>query len=734
MIKKYLLAGTLVTLVLFILLTIFAREWVFTLLWIYLIFLVVVAYLAYLYRIFPAHSKGGESFSKFAFRDGLLRSFFLVVLVLGIGNAFIPAERFSTAQEMVELGKLRDEAHWVEKGQKALMKHDPANLDLNYQWVEAMYAQPASWVTREGRDFRREWDVNFYYRDLDTVPGMKNIHPLGMGMFHFHQGEYEEALIRLMPLAKERVKYGNFLVGKTLFKMAEIPPRFVEFRGMNPDYLGKIFLGREIEQQGYVEGAYAVMAWKLYHEGRLEFLAHKLNDPVVRDYIPMPIKREVSLKQGKLVDYYQAVFSHLQKSLNLTGFLGALLILVVWVAYLRKVDAFRKEKWFWMISTVVLGGLFSWLVEPMSDVLLFYGNYNLNGHFWHDLGYSVLAIGLVEELVKFLPFFLVVYIFRQADEAVDYLIYAGASALGFAFVENLLYIDPAHSYIIHARALSASIGHLFDACLVAYGLILAKWRYQRPAWQFLPLFLLLAALSHGFYDFWLVSKSTADFSLISTGFLFINVVFLAIMFNNALNISPWLDRSRLPGMRILGGQLALGLTAVLMFEYLGMGLIYNVSEANNQFFYNLASGSYLMAFAAIQLSRMDVRPGAWEALKLLRKGAGLDHNQALGLELTLLPSRKSGKLAPALPLRGKITERIALNEGTGYMVLTLEKPLSRNGIIYEMVLLAPEDRAEILHKGRRQRVMVITVDNPQLIFQEEKNRRDFKLVGYALVE
>ncbi len=57
------------------------------------------------------------------------------------------------------------------------------------------------------------------------------------------------------------------------------------------------------------------------------------------------------------------------------------------------------------------------------------------------LAYAVLAIGPIEETSKLLPFVMVVVWLKAFDEPLDGIIYASFIGLGYAFAENLYYLE-----------------------------------------------------------------------------------------------------------------------------------------------------------------------------------------------------------------------------------------------------------------------------------------------------
>jgi RsiW-degrading membrane proteinase PrsW (M82 family)/RNA polymerase subunit RPABC4/transcription elongation factor Spt4 len=112
-------------------------------------------------------------------------------------------------------------------------------------------------------------------------------------------------------------------------------------------------------------------------------------------------------------------------------------------------------------------------------------------------------VGLIEESVKFAFFWWLVSRLPDFDEPYDGILYAVAISLGFATVENVLYVLGTGSVAIVAiRALFSVPGH----CLwgVVMGYYLGKWRFETDAKVRRGLVLkalLWPAFLHGFFDF-----------------------------------------------------------------------------------------------------------------------------------------------------------------------------------------------------------------------------------------
>ena len=114
--------------------------------------------------------------------------------------------------------------------------------------------------------------------------------------------------------------------------------------------------------------------------------------------------------------------------------------------------------------------------------------------------YALTVIGLLEELVKFVPFWLVGMRLHAFDEPVDGIIYASFVALGFATAENFAYLSTTDGWPAVARALATPIVHCLFASIWGYTCSRARMS-GKPLLPAAFVGLVIAAAAHGLYDF-----------------------------------------------------------------------------------------------------------------------------------------------------------------------------------------------------------------------------------------
>ena len=114
--------------------------------------------------------------------------------------------------------------------------------------------------------------------------------------------------------------------------------------------------------------------------------------------------------------------------------------------------------------------------------------------------YAILAIGMIEEVVKLIPFLLVIIRFREFDEPIDGIIYASFIALGFAAVENYQYLSFLTPLEALGRGFAGPAVHIVFASVWGFYVGCARLRGESLLVASLISLGATAAL-HGLYDF-----------------------------------------------------------------------------------------------------------------------------------------------------------------------------------------------------------------------------------------
>jgi RsiW-degrading membrane proteinase PrsW (M82 family) len=174
-----------------------------------------------------------------------------------------------------------------------------------------------------------------------------------------------------------------------------------------------------------------------------------------------------------------------------------------WLWYFRRKDDLEPEPRAMLLRVFALGcvaALIVLLLRPAYEVIL-----PTSSTAWRVLIDAFIVTALFEELAKLLAFLAGAYFHHEFDEPLDGVIYGIAAALGFASVENVVYLflrdDPS---LVVLRAFTATLGHVAFTGSIGFFFGLAK--FSEGVFRQTRLMLIglgIGVLFHGAYDVFL---------------------------------------------------------------------------------------------------------------------------------------------------------------------------------------------------------------------------------------
>jgi protease PrsW len=179
----------------------------------------------------------------------------------------------------------------------------------------------------------------------------------------------------------------------------------------------------------------------------------------------------------------------------------AILPVVVFLFYIYRSDK-QKEPWSLLLKCL-LGGLLSVVVSLLVSVPLSGLMQLVEGHAAKAFYNAFILAAVPEELGKMLMLFLFVWKSREFDHRFDGIVYAVFISLGFALVENIMYVSSGGVSVALVRALLAVPGHGFFGVLMGYFFSKAKFIPEKRTRYMLRAFF-YPVLFHGLYDFFLM--------------------------------------------------------------------------------------------------------------------------------------------------------------------------------------------------------------------------------------
>ncbi|MEM7036005.1 MAG: PrsW family intramembrane metalloprotease [Bacteroidota bacterium] len=677
---------------------------------------------------FQHRYKGRDTFRVYAWKNPLVKlTAGIAVIMLGT-NLLAPDPYSADVYENIEFARIRKMPVLAAEGYRELIKRFPYIPRYHYEYVAAYYEQD-DWgedgqFTVQGAP---ELSPILFYQQMrarDKRTGMKQMAQLGLGMAEYYETMENLAMRQFQDISDTTLPYLNLFKAR-IFEKKMRPDSALHY------YRQEIWLPNG-DVKHAVEGMASVML--RWQPENLVVIRSMVNDPNIGVYVPESMKRYLYVKEAALGPYFESVISSWAAKVTLIGMLGALMGLGVWMFFLRRVDIFKRESWWAMLGTVALGGIFAFAALPISDFIQYDTGFHPNGNFWHDLLYCIVGIGFIEEFVKIIPLLLILQFTNLVRGPLNYVIYASLGALGFAFVENLVYFDAGHVGIIHGRVLVSVLAHMFATSTVAFGLVLARYRYNRRfTLPLFFLFFLLASIFHGFYDFWLLNPGASAFYFLTYAVYVYATFQYAAYLNNCLNNSPIFRGRAVLDTGKLAEFLVIAQMSVLIFEYLALSTIYGPRVGNYALVGTMGSGTFLVFFVVVNLSYIDVVQGEWFGLRLWNFSNRADYNRAIGKRIQLKAKGPQSVLHQALPVRGEIIARIKLQKDNKYFLLELDQPIRLLGHDVPYVLLKAKEQSAVIEPGYNMEVAVVAFRDKEAISRPQARRKDFKLLDYALI-
>ncbi len=642
-------------------------------------------------------------------------SFVIVVLLV---NQFVDAPTFYNPKDKLEFVLKEKQNDRLDLIYLEILAGDSLNIDYHYGLITSYFSYLPSNRTIKEQDLI---DIYWTYTEY-TEKHANDIGFYSLGLISSMKQDLNNALIYYTQVSNDTLKYLNNSIGRVYSELNDLEEAEKYFK-------------KEIEAKGNLEGAYSNLINNYYSQRRLDDLHELLNDREARKYFPSHLKRYMYLSKYNLFRYFETVFSHTYSNQNLVGFLGALLVMLSWLFYLRRIDIYEPEKWKHILLIFILGAIFSEFTFLLSDLNSMFTGFNLNGGVLNDLLYCIIGIGVIEELVKILPVILILKYTRAINEPVDYLIYGSVSALGFAFAENLLYFNSYGPQIIMGRALTAVILHMFLTSLAAYGLMLNKYKSSKGILTDFIKFFVLAAIIHGLYDFWLINQTASRFALLSMVILVFCFSFFNTLISNSLSNSDFYDEHIHLNRRKLQSYLVYTLSLVLMFQYLSVSFKFGHEEGWISLKNSLISGGYLIIFISANLGTISIKHRKWKPLqiKLPKFTLKLEYNpnDVIGQEFDIKAISVNRDLKRLCPNKGKIVKRETVSENPDWYLFELESKkeiLEFNG---RYILIKAKSPNNPIRINRNTDVAVFVFLSDEKIEQEIKLREDFLFKGWA---
>lgn len=611
----------------------------------------------------------------------------IVLIPMIVLNIFLPTVKLSpdtVVEEAVERGKQYE----VLAAKKYNAMSFPDSIPLHFDYIEEFtdYYQAFKNATYDPKEFTSDtskWGLLERY-----AHALKSV---GSPFDSFDSRDSVTTILEDQP-------YENFVNGVEAYRKGNM-------------YAAEKSFIAETKLTPYFDDSYLCL-YKIYASDD-ERLRPFLESSDNAKHLPLSLLKREYYRLGDVGRYLLTINKRSFYQPNPFALLAGLLISIVWMIFLRSMDLFDKERWWDIIVVFVGGALFTNFCLPLYDLADYNFGFYLNGEAWNDFLYCTLVIGGSEELVKFIPWILFVSTSKRVNEPYDYLLYASTAALGFAFTENLSYLQDSENIV--GRSILSTVAHMFDASIVAYGFILAKYRYKKRWMKIVaPIAgFALAMLAHGFYDFWLISASTSGLGFITIVFFVLTLHVWMFMINNATNHSTFYNFKAV-NLKYPQDLLVFSILGMVTLQFIFLSIQYGASYANWRLQATAWIAAAFLIYMTFLLSNFTPVRGLWNSYNIpiptfltswmsLPKRSVKSDDDCTGLELRLFVPKTNPHIGSLLPVSGKCYQRIVVNNDYTWYLFELNAPLGYAGYNEHFVIVRPkldnrslrEDKIEI---------------------------------------
>ncbi|MFA6251509.1 MAG: PrsW family intramembrane metalloprotease [Candidatus Paceibacterota bacterium] len=208
--------------------------------------------------------------------------------------------------------------------------------------------------------------------------------------------------------------------------------------------------------------------------------------------------------------------------------LGGIIPAVFWLWFwLREEDQEEREPLGLIIISFILGGLIVFVAIALEK-------YSLN--FIQNNTTQIIVWAIIEEILKFIGVMVIIFGNQNVDQPIDYPMYFIATALGFAALENFLYLLNPFSVsgtVVglltgHLRFLGSTLLHAISSAMIGSALGLSFYLKQYRLIYLLAGIICAIAL-HSVFNFFIMRGSGENF-LSVFGFLWVVTIINILIF------------------------------------------------------------------------------------------------------------------------------------------------------------------------------------------------------------
>ena len=210
------------------------------------------------------------------------------------------------------------------------------------------------------------------------------------------------------------------------------------------------------------------------------------------------------------------------------AFLGGVIPALIWLWFWLREDKKKEEPKSLLTMIFILGMLSVILVLPIQKIL----QNNIHSNEW-----QLLSFATAEELIKYLIVAIVLYKSSFIDEPLDWPIYIITAALGFAALENMLFLIQPISLdnsIVglltgQLRFLGSTLLHTVSSGVIGISMGLSFYMGNGKKKLYLFLGIIIAIVLHTVFNFFIMKNNGGDFLKVYA-FLWVVTIIIMLLF------------------------------------------------------------------------------------------------------------------------------------------------------------------------------------------------------------
>ena len=240
----------------------------------------------------------------------------------------------------------------------------------------------------------------------------------------------------------------------------------------------------------------------------------------------------------------------------ITVLVSAVIFPILFILFLQRIDIFERDELKDILYVFIFGCVASFFISNFIYVPI--RDYMVNENLCQDVMTCFFSVALPEEIIKIIPFVIVLKYKKFVDEPIDYLIYASASALGFAFIENIYYISDMYDLgsIVALRSFLPLVMHMVTSSIFAFGIFL--YMNSRKT-KYIFFGLIMASILHATYN---------ALDIIGIVILVFMIIYYARLIQSLLNISPFYDKSKENDIHLASNFLLYIILSVIILDFI----------------------------------------------------------------------------------------------------------------------------------------------------------------------